>query len=86
MLACGDGNADLDHLTWSSWTSSGATGTGDYTHNLCQPDCAQGTFVSAPTTVRLSYPIETGKGPEFAALSYTTAGETFTSVVETSPD
>ncbi|HVX21419.1 MAG TPA: hypothetical protein VHB02_08725 [Acidimicrobiales bacterium] len=85
MLACGDGNAYLDHLTWSSWTPSGATGSGTYTHNLCQPDCAQGRFVSAPTTVRLAYPIATGRGREFSQLSYTTAGSTRTTAIPTSP-
>ena len=85
MLACGDGNAYLNHLTWSSWTSAGATGAGDYTHNLCQPDCAQGTFVSEPATVRLSYPIETGAGREFSELGYTAGGATYLSVFPTSP-
>ncbi len=85
MLACGDGNAYLNHLTWSSWTSSGANGAGDYTHNLCQPTCAQGTFVSGPATVRLSYPIETGAGLEFSELGYTAAGATYLTVFPTSP-
>jgi hypothetical protein len=73
VLACGDGNALLTHLTWSSWTPTTAAATGDYTHNTCSPDCAQGTFVSTPATVRLGYPIETGAGREFAMISYTYA-------------
>jgi len=85
MLACGDGNAYLNHLTWSSWTSSGAAGVGDYTHNLCQPTCAQGTFVSERATVRLSYPIETGAGLEFSELGYTVGGATYLAVFPTSP-
>jgi hypothetical protein len=72
VLACGDGNASLDHLTWSSWTATGASGTGTYTHNTCIPDCADGKLVSAPANpVRLSYPIETRAGREFAAITYT---------------
>ena len=71
VLACGDGNAFLNDLFWTSWTSSGALARGEYVHNTCNPDCAAGTFVSTPATVRLSYPIETAAGEEFAGLSYT---------------
>jgi len=79
-LACGDGNAYLNHLT----CSLGATGAGYCTHNLCQPTCAQGTFVSEPTTVRLGYPIETGAGLEFSELGYTAARATYPVAILTS--
>ncbi len=92
MLACGDGNAYLEKLTWSSWTATTAAGAGLYTHNTCTPTCAQGSFVSTPATVRLSYPIGTAAGREFATISYTyldptAAGgsTTSTSVAPTSP-
>jgi hypothetical protein len=92
VLACGDGNALLTHLTWSSWTPTTATGSGDYTHNTCTPDCADGTFVSSPAGVRLAYPVETSAGREFATISYTypdssAPGGSFTdtTVVPTSP-
>ena len=92
VLACGDGNDSLINLTWSSWTPTTATATGDYTDNTCTPDCANGTFVSAPTTVRLRYPMETSAGREFAQISYTVANSsapgglsTVTSVAPTSP-
>jgi hypothetical protein len=85
ILACADANVYLDHLTWSTWGESGAVGAGDYTHNLCQPTCAAGTFVSVPATVRLGYPIETARGLEFAALSFTTSGTTTSQVIVTSP-
>src|SRR5579884_1138606 len=90
MLACGDGNAYLDHLRWSSWTGTAATATGVYTHNTCTPSCAGGTFVSAPTTVRLSYPVQTRAGKEFGSVSYTATtasggSSTFTEVAPTSP-
>jgi len=71
VLACGDGNASLTDLTWSSWTPTGAVATGTYIHNTCDPDCALGTFVSAPASVLLGDPIETSAGREFAMLSYT---------------
>ena len=71
MLACGDGNASLTNLTWSSWTPTSATATGYYTYNTCTPDCAGGTFVSALASVRFGYPVETSAGREFAMISYT---------------
>jgi len=73
VLACGDGNAWLDQLVWSSWTSAGALGRGRYVHNTCDPDCAEGTFVSTPATVALAYPVDTSAGEEFAGLSYAAA-------------
>jgi hypothetical protein len=92
VLACGDGNASLTNLTWSLWTKTTAAATGDFTHNTCTPDCAHGTFVSTPASVRLGYPMETSAGQEFASLSYVypdpsaPAGLfTFTNVAPTSP-
>jgi hypothetical protein len=73
VLACGDDNALLTHLTWSSWTSTTAAATGDYTYNTCNPYCARGRFVSTPASVHLGYPIETGAGREFAMISFTYA-------------
>ena len=63
----------LANLAWSSWTQTGATAVGAYTHNLCVPDCAQGTFVSTSATVQLGYPVQTSAGREFASVSYTYA-------------
>jgi len=71
MLDCGDRNALLSHLVWSSWTPSAATATGVYVQNTCNPSCAQGTFVSTPATVRLDDPIRTGSGVEFGGISFT---------------
>jgi len=73
VLACGDGNASLTYLTWSSWTPTAAAATGYYRHNTCTPDCADGTFVSVPASVHLAYPIQTPAGKEFASISYTYA-------------
>jgi hypothetical protein len=92
VLACADGNASLERLSWSSWTASGATATGVYTYNNCVPFCALGTFVSVPARVELSYPIETRAGKEFATISYSYANPTapgsvltFTVLAATSP-
>lgn len=70
-LACGDGNAFLQDLSWSTWTATGASGSGTFTHNTCTPDCADGTFVSVPATVTLAYPTQTSAGLEFASVRYT---------------
>jgi len=92
VLACGDGNALLTHLSWSSWTATDATGTGFFTYNTCKPYCAVGTFVSVAARVQLRYPIETSGGKEFATISYSYVNPspphnviTFTVVGETSP-
>ena len=71
ILDCGDGNAFLGHLVWSSWTPSTATATGVYVKNTCSPNCAQGTFVSMAASVRLDYPVRTGAGVEFGGISFT---------------
>ncbi|MGA2306937.1 MAG: hypothetical protein ABSH29_22520 [Acidimicrobiales bacterium] len=90
VLACGDGNASLTDLAWSSWSASSATGSGEYTHNLCVPDCASGTFVSTPASVELSYPVRSAAGSEFSTVTYSYATPTapggwttYSSVVET---
>ena len=85
VLACGDGNASLTDLHWSSWTATGAVGSGEFTHNLCEPDCADGTFVSEPTQVRLSYPIESGAGLQLSAVSYTYHGRVVPTLLEVTP-
>ena len=71
VLASADANTRLTNLAWSSWTQTGATAVGDYTQNLCIPDCAQGTFISPSATVQLGYPVQTSAGREFASVSYT---------------
>jgi hypothetical protein len=73
VLACADGNASLTRLSWSSWTTTGATATGLFIYNNCIPYCALGTFVSVPARVQLGYPIETSAGEEFATISYSYA-------------
>jgi hypothetical protein len=50
-LACADGNNYLAHLSWSSWTSSSASGTGTQEVNDCVPYCAAGKFRGYPADV-----------------------------------
>lgn len=67
-LACADGNAGLSGLTWNTWTTSEATGSGQYYQNTCTPDCAGGTFVYTPVTVTLSDPLATADGGEYFTM------------------
>jgi hypothetical protein len=53
VLACGDGNAKLINLTWSTWGSSDALGRGDYDWNDCVPTCVGGTFHASPAALTL---------------------------------
>ncbi len=69
-LACGDGNAYLDGVTWSSWTRSIAFGRGTYWQNDCTPDCAHGRFESSPgASIELSRPVATSAGVEFTTVT-----------------
>lgn len=54
MIYCGDGGAYISKIKWNSWSQSGASGTGEYFRNLCEPDCAAGKIVHAGVEVRLS--------------------------------
>lgn len=60
-LACADYNATVSDIAWSLWTSDRATGIGTFVENKCIPNCAQGSFSSAPgSTVELLDPTHTG--------------------------
>ena len=54
MIYCGDGGAYVDKIQWETWSSKGASGSGEYYKNLCEPDCADGEIVHAPVKVELS--------------------------------
>ena len=58
MLTCGDGGMVITDITWKSWTTSGATGTGMYSQNMCHPNCTNGTRVDASVSIKLSKPFE----------------------------
>ena len=69
VLACADGGAVLTKITWSSWSASGAKGTGQLAVNNCQPSCAGGKFVSTPTAITLSRPHPGAHPPYFTHLA-----------------
>jgi hypothetical protein len=54
LLTCGDGGWYVYDIKWQSWTSKGATGTGTYSQNMCEPNCAEGKRVEVPVRLRLS--------------------------------
>ena len=53
-LTCADGGISVQDIKWDLWRASGASGTGVYTVNQCDPDCVTGKWIEAPVEVRLS--------------------------------
>ena len=53
-LTCADGGIFVEKIQWSTWSKEGATGTGIYSENLCEPNCAEGKRVTAPVKLTLS--------------------------------
>ena len=42
---CADGGVYVYDIKWKSWGYNGAEGTGTYSQNLCEPNCAEGKRV-----------------------------------------
>lgn len=77
VVACADDGIGVEDLTWTSWTASGAVGTGKVWENNCTPDCAAGKIGYYPATVTLSGVVNSSSnGPLFSQLRavYQTAG------------
>jgi hypothetical protein len=53
-LTCADGGLYVDEITWTTWSKTGARGTGNFYENLCEPSCAEGEQVSAPVKITLT--------------------------------
>ncbi len=53
-LTCADGGLYVDRIQWTSWSQKGATGTGIFYENLCEPSCAEGKQVSEEVKIKLS--------------------------------
>lgn len=71
ILACADGNIYAQHLVWTSWGPSEASGSGEIDENDCQPDCASGRFHGYPVRVQLGQVVPTSAGPRFSELKAT---------------
>ncbi len=53
-FTCADGNMFVEEIDWSRWDSKRATGTGKYSANTCDPNCAEGTIHEMPVRIGLS--------------------------------
>ena len=54
FLTCADGGLYVEKIKWSIWTKDGATGSGIFSENLCEPSCAEGQRVEAPVNLSLT--------------------------------
>ena len=52
-LTCASGGYYVDEITWNTWTKEGATGSGIFHENLCDPSCAEGESVSEAVKLTL---------------------------------
>ncbi|WP_462419015.1 hypothetical protein [Kytococcus sp. Marseille-QA3725] len=73
-LDCQDTNATLSQLQWAEWDAGGAKGTGEFSVNNCQPNCAEGDLET--------YQVEV-EAPE---VKTSQAGSVYTSVIVEFPD
>ena len=53
-LTCADGGWSIQAITWSAWSTQGATGNGIWRENLCEPSCAEGKFAEAKVKINLT--------------------------------
>lgn len=53
----GDSTTSLWDMTWATWNSTVAVGTGTEKLDDCTPDCAAGTLHPVPVKVTLSRPV-----------------------------
>ena len=58
---CADAGVLVYDIKWKSWGYNGAEGTGTYSENLCEPNCAEGKRVEEQVDLYLSV-IETIEG------------------------
>ena len=54
MLTCADGGMIVIDIKWRTWNSKEAIGSGIYSQNMCEPNCAEGKRVEVPVRLRLS--------------------------------
>ena len=79
VLTCADANESLEKLTWSTWNSTTAKGSGTYSVNDCRPTCAAGMYHRYKVNVVLSVP-KTVKGTRI----FTKARVTFPGITDQS--
>ena len=54
FFTCADGGLYVEKIKWSTWSKEGATGSGVFSENLCEPSCAEGQRVEAPVNLLLT--------------------------------
>jgi hypothetical protein len=60
----------IDNITWSSWTSAQAVGTGTWEYDTCASGCVDGPFDPYSASLTLSGPL----GETFTVLEESTTG------------
>ena len=55
---CANAGAGVTDIEWDRWSESGASGTGQYAINLCEPTCADGKWKFADVKVALSRSVQ----------------------------
>jgi hypothetical protein len=69
VLACADQNSLVSDITWTSWTSDLASGSGTLEQNDCIPDCAAGHFHSYPVLLALWGNQSYGNGQRYTEIT-----------------
>jgi hypothetical protein len=69
VLACADYNSLIDKITWTSWTTRLASGTGTLVQNDCIPYCAAGHFHRYPVLVILWANTPYGAGQRYTEIT-----------------
>ena len=73
FLTCADGGLYVEKIKWSTWTKDGATGSGIFSENLCEPSCAEGQRVEAEVNLSLTNLTEQNGKYYLRTLDITTA-------------
>ena len=67
---CADLGEGVFDISWDTWSASGASGTGTYSVNDCEPSCADGTRLAAQVTVSLDRLVTDGERYYLVDFSY----------------
>ena len=74
VVACADNGMGAEDLSWTSWTATTASATGEFWENDCTPYCAEGTIKLYPASIALSGVQSSGDGPAFTVMTATYSG------------
>jgi hypothetical protein len=53
-ITCADGGIYVEKIKWNTWSKEAAIGSGIFSENLCEPNCAEGKRVEAMVRLSLS--------------------------------